>query len=190
MSSSRALSTGFITALQADHVSIFALMEFGFDSGMVYVAGLAHDVAWNGHTYLASLGVMAIGNVAEDGAQSDGLQITLACATPGSIGMALGEPVQGRSLVLRMAAIDATGTLQVDLEAWAGTMDTLRIVDTVHPTIVITAESRTAAWQRARLELYSDAWQQSLNPGDISLRYMSQIENAQVVWPDKTFFQQ
>jgi hypothetical protein len=133
--------------------------------------------------------VLGIGPIAEDGASSDGLEITLAGATPASIGQALGEPVQGRSLVVRMAVLDATGAVLVDPEVWVGTMDTVRIVDSVQPTILITAESRTATWQRARPELYSDAWQRSLHPGDASLRYMTQIETSQVVWPDKSFFQ-
>lgn len=185
---SRGAPAAFTAALSQPHVNIFPLFEFGFDSGTDYAAGLAHDVTWGGHTYLASLGVMTVGAAVESSNTNQGLTIALAAATPAALGIALGEPVQGRSFVMRLAAIDAAGAVQVDPAAWVGTMDTLTIVDGASPTYTIAIEPRTATWDRPRLETYSDAWLQARASGDTSLRYMAEIASRVLAWPSASYF--
>lgn len=186
---SRGTPSAFAAAVAGGHAAVFTLLEFGFDSGTTYVAGLDHDVVWNGATYLAALGLISIGSAAETAATSNGLTVSIAGATPASLGLALGTPVQGRPFVMRLAALDGAGAVQVDPAAWVGAMDVLSISDAVGgATISITVEPRTAAWARPRQEVYSDAWQIARASGDRSLRYTADIASRTLAWPAKEFF--
>ena len=187
---SRALSTGFVTAIQQPHVRIFPLIDLNFASGATYLCGLAHDVTWGGNTYSAALGLLDIKEVQETAESAQGLSITIAGVSAASIALALAEKIQGRTLTLRMAALDASGTLQVDVNCWQGLMDVMQIADGGDSVaITITAEHIMATWDRARTVRYTDAQQQALYPGDLGLQYIAELEEATLVWPDRSFFQ-
>jgi hypothetical protein len=185
----RALNTGFATAIQAGHVNIFPLVDFAFASGASYLCGLDHAVTWNGNTYLPALGLLEIAEVQETPASAQGLSIKVSGVSSASIALALNEKVQGRLVTVRMAVIDSAGALQVDANVWQGMMDMMQIMDGGDSAIVnITAEHIMATWDRPRTVRYTDAQQQALYPGDLGLQYVAQMESATIVWPARAFF--
>lgn len=187
----RSLTTGFSTAIQQPHVNIFPLVDLMFASGANYLCGLDHAVTWNGNTYAAALGLLGIDEIQETADSAAGLRLTISGVKPAALALALTERVQGRSIVLRMAAVDAAGALQVDANCWSGLMDTMSIDDSGgNAVITITAEHVMSTWDRPRTTRYTDAAQQALYPGDLGLQYVAQLEEATIVWPDKTFFYQ
>lgn len=191
MSSSRSLSSGFAAALASAAVQPFPLLDLMFSSGPAYLCGIDYAVTYAGNTYTPALGLMGIEVIKETASSAQGLAITLSGVSSGALAMALAEQVQGRSLVLRMAIIDATGTLLVDANAWSGLMDVMTISDgTDSATIQLTAEHIMGTWDRPRSVLYTDAQQQVLYPGDLGLQYVAQVAQASIVWPDKSFFKQ
>lgn len=185
----RALSTAFSTALQANRLAAFVLLDLGFSSGTDYVCTLAHDVIYNGNTYVASMGVLSVASVTETGGSVQGLQIQIAGAPQANLAIALSERVQGRPITMRLAVLDAAGALQVDTNVWSGLMDTMQIDDSGdQPIVTITAEHMLAVWERARPVRFTDAQQQALYPGDRCCEFVADLAERQIVWPGKAFF--
>lgn len=185
----RALAGAFSTALQANRLAAFALVDLGFSSGTDYICTLAHDVVYGGNTYIAGAGVLQIASVTETAGSAQGLQIQIAGAPSANLALALNERVQGRPVTMRMAVIDAAGALQVDTNVWSGLMDTMAIDDSgEQPVVTITAEHMLAIWDRARPVRYTDAQQQVLYAGDRCCEFVADLAERQIVWPGKAFF--
>lgn len=187
---SRSLSGGFTTAIALPSVNLFPLLELQFASGTDYLCGLAHDVPWNGNTYLAAGGYMGLERIVETATQTEGLRIALEGSSAANVALLLTEKVQGRLVIVRLAALDAAGVPQVDANVWTGLMDSMVLNDDAQNCVVtITAEHMLAVWDRPRVVRFTDAQQQILYPGDLGLQYVEEMAEASIVWPGKEFFQ-
>ena len=185
----RALSGGFTTAIAAGHVNIVPLIELQFASGTDYICGLDHDVVYNSNTYLAAGACISIDRIAETATQTEGLKISLAGARSTDVALVLGEKVQGRVCIVRLAVVDGAGALQVDDNVWTGLMDVMALQDDPDQCLaVISAEHMLAVWDRPRVVRYTDAQQQALYAGDLGLQYVEEMAEANIVWPGKEFF--
>lgn len=185
----RNLTSGFAAAVAAGHVQPFPMIELGFSSGTQYLCGLDFAVTWSGNTYLPALGLLNIEPVQETGDSFQGLRIEISGVQSSQLASALSEPMQGRPVTLRLGAVDATNTLQVDSNVWSGLLDAPEIED--GPTaakITLIAEHRMATWDRPRVRRYTDAQLQASFPGDLGLQYIAQMEQARIVWPTAEFF--
>ncbi len=185
----RALVSGFTTAIATGSVNIFPLIEFQFNSGTDYICGLAHDVAYGGNTYLAAGGCVAIDRIAETSTQTEGLKVVLEASNAANISLVLTEKIQGRLCTLRLAVIDSGGTLQVDENVWVGMMDLMALEDSPDSCIInISAEHMLTVWDRPRIIRYSNAQQAALFAGDLGFQYVEEMAEASLVWPGKEFF--
>lgn len=183
------LPGAFTTALSAGHVTVFPMIELRFASGTDYICGLDHDVSYGGNTYLAAGRCIGIEKITETAQQTEGLKIILDGSLSANVALVLAEKVQGRLVILRLAAVDGAGALQVDDNVWSGMMDVLALSDDPESCqAVITAEHMLAVWDRPRPLRYSDAQQQALFSGDLGLQYVEEVAEAQMVWPGKEFY--
>lgn len=186
----RNIPSSFAAALAAPHVIVFPLVEIRWSSGTQYLAGVDFAVTWSGQTYAPALGLIDIEPVRETGSSYEGLRITLSGVTGTSLAVALSEPMQGRPITLRLAALDGASLL-VDANCWSGLLDVPTITDGGDSaTVVLQAEHRMAIWDRPRVTRYTDAQLQRDYPGDLGLQYVAQMESAQIVWPAASFFRQ
>jgi hypothetical protein len=187
----RNVPTAFSTALAGSHVNLFPLLEIGWTSGTQYLCGLDFAVTWSGNTYSPALGLIGIEPITETGSSWEGLQITLAGVSSTSIALGLAEPMQGRPITLRLAALDGSNNLQVDANCWSGQLDAPVLSDGPQgATLVLRAEHRMANWDRPRTRRYTDAQLQKDYPGDLGLQYVAEMENKRIVWPSAAFFKQ
>lgn len=183
-----ALDAPTLAALAAAHVTSLLLIEFGFDSGTQYLTSAPHNVEWGGHTYLAAQGIGSVEPIVETDADARGLVFTLSAVATSAIAGALTEPVQGRSVLVRMGVIDA-GTLRVDPNVWSGAFDVMTVEDSTDgPLIRVTCEHAMIAWQQAKGTLFSDQDQRMVDADDRFLEYVAQMAEATIVWPNKSFF--
>jgi hypothetical protein len=185
----RALAGGFTTAIALPHVNVFPLLEIQFASGTDYICGLDHDVTYGGNTYLAAGACLGIDQIVETATTAEGLRISLAGSRSADVSLALGEKIQGRTVKIRLAVLDA-GTVVADENVWTGLGDTMTLQDDAENCVVVlTAEHMMAVWDRPRPVRYTDAQQQKLFPGDLGLQYIEDMAESQIVWPGKEFFQ-
>lgn len=186
---SRGLSGAVAAALDAPHVSWFVLVEMVLDSGTLRLAGTPFPVDWNGYTWLATWGLGAVEATTETDTEIRGLRFTLSGVPASAIATVLTEPVQGRAVTLRLAVLDANNVVQVDVNAWQGTLDTLTL-DDGRPlaTVSVTAEHRLARWAVPKLVRFSVEDQRRINPADKFFEHAAAMSEASLVWPGKEWF--
>lgn len=179
-----------LAALAAANVQMFVLVELDFDGGRVYLCDLPFDVVWNGNTYSGASAIGGVEPITETDAEARGVSFTLSGVPAASIATALGEDVQGREALLRIAIVDGT-TLRVDPCVWQGLMDVMTLDDNgQQPVIRVTAEHQAIAWQQPSGAMFSDAEQQARYAGDKAFEFAAQIAEATIVWPSAAFFRQ
>lgn len=187
MTSPRGLTTGFADALQQPGVVAFPLLDLMFDTGGLYLAGIGHDVVYGGRTYLGAIGVLSLSAVQETAGSYQGLDITISGVTSYDLSMALQEPMAGRAVRYRLAAVTASG-LAVDDNVWIGQVDYPEVIDGNPCQIVIHCEHRMATWSRARPVRYTDAMLQAAYPGDLGLQYVAEMAGKKLIWPLAQYF--
>jgi hypothetical protein len=177
-------------ALAQAHVTAFAVLELGFDSGTQRLAALPFDVEVEGQTYTAAQGIGTIEPIKETGAQAAGLAFTLSGVPSSAIASVLTEPLQGRGVVVKLVVVDGS-TLRVDPVVWQGTLDVPTITDGGQTAqIRITAEHAMLRWQNPTGQTYTTADQAARNPADKFFDAVAQVAKDTLVWPSKEFFRQ
>lgn len=188
MSNGRDLSAGFEANIAAPHATTILLVKMEFDGGTVYMTDAPHPIDWDGQTWLSLFGMGSVSELVETDGQVTGLQFTISGVPTSSIALALTEEIQGRPVTLLLATLDGT-TLDVDENAWSGTLDVMRITrDNGTATITVTAEHPLARWDQPNLLRYSHEDQQRLHPGDLFFEYAERLADATLTWPAKEFF--
>ncbi len=179
------LSPDVVTAVGQSHVDRFPLIHCAFDAedgGDIYIAGTDFDIVYDGHTYLASRGLVSIEAITETTDEITGLKFTLAAVTNALVAEALLVKYQGRPCTVLLAFRDADGAMQVDELAWQGRLDVPEITrGATTRTITVTAEHRMADWGRARRLLFNDADQRRIDPTDTFLLGCEQMKEKTIV---------
>lgn len=182
---SRSLAGGFATAVDAAHLDAFPLVEMQLTSGTLYLSGTSFDVDWDGHTWQAALGLGTIEPVIETDTEQPGLSFTLSAVPSSAIALGLTEDVQGRTGIVRLAAVVA-GALQVDTNCWQGLLDVMTIDDGADTAVVrVTAENQLIAWEEPAGLRMNEQDQRRLAPTDEFFEFQSSIVGATIVWPTR-----
>lgn len=183
---SRLNASAFVAALQQSHVNLFVMLELQFASGTQYWCGAPYDVVWNGNTYIGAGGLINVSPISEVTGSAQGFQVTVSGARPSDKSLLTTEKVQGRKLIYRLAAIDASNVLQVDANAWAGKMDYMEYDgSSTSPTVTIYAENALILGDRARPFRYTDAAQRRLDAADRAFEYVAKLSTTAIIWPSK-----
>jgi hypothetical protein len=183
------IDAGTKAALQAAHVTMFVLLELGFDSGTVYLADLPFDITISGQVYTGAQGIGTIDVVTETDKEAKGLSFTLSGVPSAQVANVLNTNLQGRSCVMKLAVWDGA-TLNIDPGVWSGVFDVQTLLDDVPTsTVRVTAEHLLIAWQQPRGNLSSNEDQQLLSPGDKFFEFAADVSTTTLVWPNKSFFQ-
>lgn len=177
------LPAAFASVVQGEHVTWFWLAELQLASGTLRLAGLDFDVEWDGHTWTGARGLGQIAPIEETPNAITGLQLTLAGVTEAHIAGLLGENIQGRTVIIRIAVLDAATeppTLAVDPNVWQGLLDVQRFNESA-ATITATAEHRLVEWDRPRLLRFSDEDHRRLWPNDRFFKLAAAMAEREIV---------
>lgn len=185
-------SAAVLAALAAGHVVVVQLVELQFPSGTIALNTSNWHLTWGGTTYQGAYGLGSVSAIKDAPGEIQGISLTLAAGDSARISLALdgaGE-VQGTPAIIRTAILD-TANMQI-LDApidWSGTLDTMAIEeDGDQATITATAESTAVDLLRGNASTYSDADQQALFSGDLSMQYVVSQVDQPVVWPSREYF--
>lgn len=170
-------------------VVLVQLVEMDFTSGLLYACTAPIDIDWNGHTYLGGRH-LAVDTVAEQGGELQGLRFSLSGVPSEWLALALSEPLQGRSVVVRLALLhpDTHAILHV-MPLWRGSMDQMPVRHGGEASVItVTAEHRGVHLARPKPIRYTDAEQRRLFGGDRCLEYLVSQAQHPDVWPSAEFF--
>jgi hypothetical protein len=185
---SRGLSAANETAIDSDVVAPILFAELNFESGYVRVHSALGSITWGGYEWL---GVGTFGTISAVDEQAELAATTISYTLTGVpntlLSVALNDSYQGRSAKLYAGFLSRT-TYQLVGDPHLmhmGKMDVARAKIGNTSTLIITSESRIAAWSRPLVRRYTDAEQQAIYPGDKGLEFISQAAQKEVVWGRK-----
>lgn len=180
---SRSLTGAMGTALAGASVSIALLAEMDFDSGVLYVTNLAHNVQWNGATWTGVGLVGSIDAVTEaDSGAANGMAFTLSAIPSSMVAITMTEQYQGRRARVWFAAVDSAGVVSDPVLVFSGRMDNMQVSLGGTATIRVNAESRLVDFERPRVRRYNHEDQIAVVPGDLGFQYVPQMVEKSLYW--------
>lgn len=161
----------------------FYAVDFGFDTGTSYLWNGVGDLDIGGNTYSGVGTLLGISAIEEDPEISaKGANVTISGVSSTALGYALNEDYQGRSLIIRVGAIQDNGTIQSYI-AFSGLMDTMTIAEETESCVIsIAAESRLIDLERARIRRYTSEDQKQLYSGDLGFDFVASLQDKQIEW--------
>jgi len=146
------------------------------------------NVAWGGFDWIRS-GLGQVEPIEDTSGELQGLRFTMPGVDGTQIGLALGEPVEGRGVRVWDALIDPdTGAVADAVLAWSGTLNVPEFSDGATATVSVTAEHRGLLAVRAKPRRYSNEEQQRRYPGDTCFDFDPNTDAAPLAWPKASFF--
>ncbi len=187
----KTLSTAQLAAVAGEHVTACYLVQLEFASGTIYVTDAAHDIVWNGNTYL---GAGRAGNIEATretvAGEATGLRFSLAGPIASYLSAALAEHVQGKPAKVYVAFFADNGALiDTPVLEWSGLTDVMPVQEGADQSVIsVTAESRFAQFARPRQRRHSDQDQQLAYPGDLFFQFAAQMIDRPIVWPSREWY--
>lgn len=181
---SRSLTTAADNAINAETCSFCVFVELDFQSGFVRLCNANITLSWNS---LSWVGVGDLGSIQAISEAPDleakGVALALSGIPSGLVSTALGEHYQGRSLKIWFAPLDANDQPIADpVLVFSGRMDNMQIEIGETASIMVSAESRLADWDRARVRRFNHADQLTEYPGDMGFEFVEQMVEKEIVW--------
>lgn len=186
----REVDAAVVTASQAEHVRMAALVALYFDGGTVRMSSTPFNFTCDADGDAVEETYLGVGNLGsieaiQEGAtlQSYGVKLTLSGVDTSIITAALAEHYQGRDCKIWLILLDADHALVGDpVEVFSGRMDTMEIIRGATAEVTLAVESRLADWDRPRIRRYTDEDQQRVYPGDLGLQFVNEMAEKELRW--------
>lgn len=185
---SRGFPSAVLTALSSDHVALVTFAKLEFPSGTLYLHNSIGTYTWGGNDWLGTGDLGEISQL-EEGAEISPYKITLSLSGLDATisGAALTEDYYLQPVTVYLGVLNANDVLIADPTiVWEGAMDQmeLSVGAADGDTIVLTAESELARFDKASNLKYTDAQLQSDSAGSLGFEFMADIEGAKIRWGD------
>ena len=185
---SRGFPSAVLTALSSDHVALVTFAKLEFPSGTLYLHNSIGTYTWGGNDWLGTGDLGEISQL-EEGAQISPYKISLSLSGLDATisGAALTEDYYLQPVTVYLGVLNANDVLIADPTiVWEGAMDQmeLSVGAADGDTIVLTAESELARFDKASNLKYTDAQLQSDSAGSLGFEFMADIEGAKIRWGD------
>ncbi len=185
---SRTLTTDMQAVASATLVRPVIFVEADFDSGDLNLWSGFGSLVHDGKTYIGAGNLLSVGAIQENiELRASGLRLSLSGVLPPLLDKALTENYQGRSLIVRLGAMDENNDVISDpVIVFSGFMDTMSIADSGEEAIIqVSVENRLIEFERTRVRRYTDNDQRIEYPSDDGFEYVAEIQEKSIVWGDK-----
>jgi len=182
---SRVLSTEMQAVASADLVRPIYLMKAEFDAGDVNLWSGIGSLTFDGDTYLGAGDLLSISQISESAElTASGISITLAGVKQSLLTIARDEPYQGRVITLYLGALNDSGDIiSSPVVLFSGFMDVMNISDSGETSsIVISAENKLIAFDRASVRRYTSEDQKIDYPNDKGFEFVAKIQEKEIIW--------
>jgi hypothetical protein len=183
------LTPAVIAELEARENRPFYIFEADFAGGWRRFCSLAHDIEWNGQTYIGNgtfTGYRGYKETLDVG--SSGIEITMSGVTNELLVTALDSTMQGKPAHLYLGFLNVSGAI-IDhpFIIFSGIVDVPTIVEQADSSdLVFALESRFALYDRPKGYRYNQETQKHLYPGDTGFQYALRINQSERNWGGKT----
>jgi len=182
---SRVLSTEMQAVASADLIRPIYLMKAEFDAGDVNLWSGIGSLTFDGDTYLGAGDLLSISQISESAElTASGISITLAGVKQSLLTIARDEPYQGRVITLYLGALNDSGDIiSSPVVLFSGFMDVMNISDSGETSsIVISAENKLIAFDRASVRRYTSEDQKIDYPNDKGFEFVAKIQEKEIIW--------
>lgn len=182
---SRSLTAAMQSVMAAEVVRPILLVEMDFDTSPLYMWNGVGNLSHDSKTYVGAGNLLTIGSISEStDLQATGTTLILSGVGSSLTAVARDEDYQGRSVVIKLGAMDETASVVADpVEIFSGFMDVMIINDGGESsTISVSAESRLIQFDRAKVSRYTDQEQKRKHPTDRGLEFVTSIQQLEVKW--------
>lgn len=182
---SRNLTSAMESAVEADLVRPIVLVTCAFDSGDLNLWNGIGDLTVNFVDYVGAGTLLSIGEIAESSElQANGITVTLSGITDPLLAKARDEDYQGRELIVKLGAMDASnGVITDPITVFSGFMDTMVINDSEETAAIqVSVENRLIEFERTRIRRYTAEDQKIDYPNDKGLEFVAEMAEKEIVW--------
>jgi hypothetical protein len=185
------LTPAAAAAIQNRNCPLAVLIEMDLSSPLFLNTG-GINLSYGGSTYYGAKGLGTIDTIKDTASEIANLKFQLAGVSQSLIALALGEPVQGKSVRIKLAIFDPVTYQILDVSMrWAGRLDVMNLTTGAgQGTITVSAEHAGIDLVRPGNSLYTNAEQQMLHPGDLAFQYLDEQIDQKIVWPAATWGRQ
>ena len=199
----RAIHPATLTALESgENMEWAILVTLGFDAGTLRFSTLFRDITTGGNVFSGIGGLADLSPLSESiDTQPQDYRITVAGVDVTTVALYLSSPYIGRPASFSYALVDADQNIIGEPIGPIDTfMQSISLEEGAEPKITVQCSNELADWDRPRPSRYtqeehkywiaSEIRKGNLAPGteDTGFRFVPQLENREVVWPNKTFF--
>ena len=173
---SRTVAASIITAMAQGTFVPLLLVEFEFDSGDLNIWNGIGELTVSSTTYTGAGDLLSISQ-AEETSQviSRGMDIILSGIPSSLVALAIAEPFQGRSCVVKIGFEGSEDTAVL----FSGLLDQMNIDESSSTSVItVNVENELAALDRIVPRLYSDHSHQSRFPGDKAFEFVTAVDKV------------
>jgi hypothetical protein len=181
---SRSITTAVQTAINSQSCTFCVFVELDFSSGFVRLCNANITFQWDSKSWIGigELGSIQAISEAPD-LEARGVSLSLSGIPNEAITRSLAEYYQGRSCKIWIAPLDTDQqVITSPVLVFSGRMDNMQIELGETATIMVTAESRLADWDRPRVRRFNHQDQITEYIGDLGFEYVEQMVEKEIIW--------
>ena len=175
----RNIAASIVTAMAQDVFTPIILVEFEFDSGNLYIWNGIGDTTIDSKTYTGAGDLLSLSE-AEETSQvvARGMNVTLSGVPSALVALALNEPIQGRTCVVRWTAEGLSETSVL----FSGKVDKIGLDEGGASSVIgMTVENDLAMLDRLISRSYTDQSQKSRYPNDEFFSHVTDL-GEEIQW--------
>jgi hypothetical protein len=186
---SRGFTTAFATALTQRDLRPCMLLEATFPSGTLRLWTGTSNILWNGQTWFAAGTLLSVPEVEEStDVVAAGITVALSGVPVGLVSDVIASVKQGSPATVYIGLMIEDGAIISDpTPAFTGRLDVPKLTDGADTCVIeVTYESRAIDMNHPCSFRLTDDSQQTLYPGDTSLRYVAALQSGRsLFWGPK-----
>jgi hypothetical protein len=184
------LSAGAQAALAAKVTPMALLVEMQL-AAPVYLCTAGVDLVYDGKTWVGIGLLGSMDEISDAIGDYKPVRFSLSSVPNEVLGLALGEAVKGRKVVVHLTIHNPTTyALEHVQRLWAGELDQMTVEEGAQSgQVSVTAVHRSSVFARPRPFRYTDADQQARYPGDASLQFLPSQAGHNDIWPSVAYLQ-
>lgn len=185
----RGLDANTIAALEAGHFRCAYLVDIEFDSNPLYLSTLYSDLVYDSKTYVGAGNLGQISNTSENtGLEPSNVTITLSAINAAILPTVFSQEYINRPASIRLILLDDSGSVIGEIPYYNGIISSLSLEYGATASIQIELSDQLSVWNRRKVRRYTDQDQKASYPSDRGFEFVEQIQDMQIVWPAKEFF--
>jgi hypothetical protein len=181
----RTLSAPNQAVLDDAYLIPVSFVDLTFDDGVLRMHTDLGSITWGGNAYTGAGDLGSIDPIEERNDLSpSGTILRISGLDQAILTEALTQNYYDRRVKIYLGFRDiVTGSLVDDpMQIFSGKMDQMAILSGMAPTIGLAVESDLIEFDRARMQVYSDAELQRVSPGALGFKWLTAMIDAKIQW--------